>query len=383
MKKRILIDATTVVQSTDGLSHYIINLLKYFPDEAFDIFDFSILVNRGIERKELQDLLDSGKFKVVLCNIAPIGPRRDLDMFKFYSKNKGSFDLFHSTSNNYPLCIKNGIATIHDISSYTYMEKPWWTFRMAQRYLNMVVKNSLKRAAYVIAVSQATKNILVETYKVSDKIKNKIEVIYEGWEHLISEEIGETEENSGNQYGRYLFYAGNTRKHKNMKRLLKAFNIAKDKIQPQINLVLSGKDTYLDDEDLKSIEAINAKGKRVIFTGYISQEKLQHLFRNSDAFIFPSLCEGFGIPVLEAFYFEKPLLCSNATSLPEIAGDAALFFNPESVDDIAKAMIYFYEHPEISNELIKKGKERLKHFSWKKAGRETIELYKKYFAEYE
>ncbi len=228
MKKRVLIDATTVVERTDGLSHYIINLLKNFPDYAFDLFDFSILVNKGVERKELQEILQSGKFKTVEANIRPIGPLRDIDFFLFYRKNKDSFDAFHSTSNNYPLSINNGIATIHDISSYLFLKKPWWTFNMAPRYLSLVILNSLKKASAVIAVSKATKDILVDTYQVDDTIKDKIEVVYEGWEHLISNENSVSDEDLSNNYGRYLFYVGTSRPHKNLKRLLKAFNIAKE-----------------------------------------------------------------------------------------------------------------------------------------------------------
>lgn len=377
MKKRILIDATTVTSITDGLSQYIINLLKNFPEEAFNEFDFSVLVNKGVDRKELWEVLNSGRFGIVESSIAPIGPKRDRDMFFFYRKNKKYFDTFHSTSNQYPLCIPNGIATIHDITFRFYFDKPWWTFRAAQRYLNLVIKNSLKKAGSVIAVSHSTRNMLIDSYKVNKQISDKIEVIYEGWEHLVRDTPVKDE--TENEYGHYIFYVGTTRKHKNMKKLLKAFSIAKDSLPPDVNLVLSGSETYLDSEDAATIAKINEKTKRVIFTGYVAKEKLDSLFRHSDAFIFPSLCEGFGIPVLESFYFGKPLLCSNTTSLPEIAGDAALYFNPESTEDMAAAMIRFYENPAMAAELVEKGKRRLQDFSWKKAAAETIELYKRHF----
>jgi glycosyltransferase involved in cell wall biosynthesis len=283
------------------------------------------------------------------------------------------------TSNQYPLFIKNGIATIHDIIFKYYLDAPWWTFKLKQRYLNFVIKNSLRRAGSVIAVSESTKKMLNDVYKTNNKIKNKIEVIYEGWEHLINEETNAEKEGLNNQFGSYLFYVGGTRKHKNIKRLLKAFNIAKAALPEYVNLVLSGNETYLDEEDKRTIASINEKSKRVILTGYVSKTKLDNLFLHADAFIFPSLCEGFGIPVLETFYFEKPLLCSNSTSLPEIAGDAALFFDPENVKDIANKIIFFYNHPEIVADLIKKGKERLLDFSWAKAANETITLYHNHF----
>ena len=122
---------------------------------------------------------------------------------------------------------------------------------------------------------------------------------------------------------------------------------------------------------------INCNGERIVFTGYLSNACVEQYFRHCDAFILPSLSEGFGIPVLEAFYFGKPILCSNTTSLPEVAGDAAQYFDPLIPESIAAAMINFYRRPEIAEEFVKKGSERLQLFSWNKAAKETVLLYKK------
>ena len=377
-KKHILIDATTVTNIIDGLSQYIINLIKNFPEDAFLIFDFSILVNKNIERKELKELINSGKFKIIECDISPIGPRRDWDMWKFYKKNKEKFDTFHSTSNQYPLCVQNGIATIHDITFKFYFDKPWWTFRLAQRYLNIVIKTSLNKAATVIAVSDATRNALIKCYNLDKEKSKKIKTIYEGWEHLIADKEEQTTVLT-NEYGQYLFYVGTMRKHKNMNNLLTAFSIAILSLPKEINLVLTGSKAYLTNEDQKLVNLINENKKRVIFTGYVSKQNLNNLFQKSDAFIFPSLSEGFGIPILESFYFEKPVLCSQTTSLGEIAGDAALLFNPEDVNDIAEKICFFYANPEIKAVLMEKGTKRLAEFSWQKAAKETIEIYKAHF----
>ncbi|HMI77837.1 MAG TPA: hypothetical protein VK484_03545, partial [Ferruginibacter sp.] len=110
MKKKILIDATTVVEKKDGLSQYIISLLEHLPAGAFDTFDFLVLISKGNKRRELWDVLRTGKFRIIEANISPIGPKRDWDMFFFLKKHKHIFDLFHSTSNQYPLSLKNGIA---------------------------------------------------------------------------------------------------------------------------------------------------------------------------------------------------------------------------------------------------------------------------------
>ncbi|GAB2829511.1 glycosyltransferase family 4 protein [Ferruginibacter profundus] len=377
MRKRILIDATTIVEKKDGLSQYIISLLDNLPEEAFVRFDFLVLVHTNVKRKELWDVLDKKKFKVIKAAIAPIGPRREWDMFWFLRQQKRTFDLFHSTSNQYPLSLKNGLATVHDITFKNYLDSKWWTFNMAKRFLNLVIKNALYRSAAVIAVSEYTRQDLVNNYKLNNVISNKISVIYEGWEHLKAnaeeKETGDTVPTFKN----YLFYVGTTRLHKNMKNLLQAFNIACKKLPADIKLVITGNETYLDETDKAVVSEINAGGERIYFTGFVSGFVLEHLFKNADAFIFPSLSEGFGIPVLEAFYFKKPLLCSNTTSLPEIAGPAALYFNPADTADIAVAIVKFYTEPSIGPELVMKGTKQLELFSWKKMATETVQLYRK------
>jgi len=376
MKKKILIDATTVVEKKDGLSQYIISLLEHLPAGAFDTFDFLVLISKGNKRRELWDVLRTGKFRIIEANISPIGPKRDWDMFFFLKKHKHIFDLFHSTSNQYPLSLKNGIATVHDITFRKYLDAKWWTFNIASRYLNLVIKRSLHNAAAVIAVSNYTKDDLVRSYKIDAATQEKIKVIYEGWEHLMNNEDDSIPE-SLPQFKTYLFYVGTTRLHKNMRNLLLAFKIACRQLPANIKLVISGNETYLDETDKSTIAEINAEGERVIFTGFVSKKVLEHLFRNADGFIFPSLSEGFGIPVLESFYFNKALLCSGTTSLPEIAGDAALYFDPEDSKDIAAAILKFFNEPELAKELAAKGIERLKLFSWEKAAKETVELYRK------
>lgn len=374
MKKRVLIDATTVVEKKDGLSQYIISLLANLPDAAFDSFQFMVLVNTGVQRRELWDVLGYREFEVIRAKIAPIGPKRDWDMFRFLRKYRNKFDLFHSTSNQYPIFLKSGIATVHDITFKKYLDSSWWTFNLASRYLNLVIKRSLKNSAAVIAVSAYTRQDLIRNFKTGAATQDKIKVIYEGWEHLVNNDTDNVPEPMP-LYKDYLFYVGTTRLHKNMKNLLSAFRIASGSIPENIKLVISGNETYLDEADKNTIAAINRNGERVIFTGFVSKAVLEHLFKNADAFIFPSLSEGFGIPVLESFYFKKPLLCSNATSLPEIAGNAALYFDPEKPEDIAAVIAYFFNNRTKEQELVSLGTERLKLFSWKKAALETVELY--------
>ena len=374
MHKNIIIDATTVIEKKDGLSQYIISLLNHIPDYAFDEFRFIVLINNNVKRKELWDILEGREFEIIKTNIPPIGPKRDWAFYKFFKNYKGTFELFHSTSNQYPPLLKMGIATVHDITFRKYLNAKWWTFNFASHYLSMVIKRSLRNASAVIAVSDFTKQDLIKNFAIANAEQDKIQVIYEGWEHLQTEEkLGEDEITK--TYKNYLFYVGTTRVHKNMKNLLKAFELAIAKLPEDIQLVISGNETYLDSADKIIIDRINKPIPRIFFTGFVSNADLQHLFQKADAFIFPSLSEGFGIPILEAFYFEKPILCSNTTSLPEIAGEAALYFDPLIPSTIADAIVLFYSNPAIGKNLVQLGNERLKLFSWKKMAEETIGLY--------
>lgn len=376
MKKRILIDASTIINRKDGLSQYIIGLINNLPAASFNLFEYSILLNPSIEREELKPAIASGKFNIIIKNIKPIGPKREWDMFWFLIKNKNKFDLFHSTSNQYPFFLKNGIATIHDIIFTKYLDSRWWTFNAAKHYLSRVVKNSLYKSAAVIAVSNATKKEVIDYYKLNAGLSKKFRIIYEGWEHLLPAE-NENEQLPANLVNtNYLFYVGSSRIHKNLSGLIKGFIIALHSLPPNINLVISGDTQHLTAELAGIIDGANTTNTRIIFTGFVSNALLKTIFTNADAFIFPSLNEGFGIPVLESFYFQKPLLCSNIGSIPEIAGDAALYFNPALPTDIAKIIQHFYNNPTIWKSLIEKGQEQLKLFSWKKTGLETVELYK-------
>ena len=122
---------------------------------------------------------------------------------------------------------------------------------------------------------------------------------------------------------------------------------------------------------------MNAERKRVIFTGYVSNETARRLLEKADALVLPSLSEGFGLPVLEAFSAGTPVLCSNTTALPEVAGDAALYFDPRSPDSIAEALLRFYADPGLAMQLSAAGSKRLNRFSWTKAATETVELYRR------
>ena len=380
MKKRILIDASTVTSQLDGLSHYILNLIKYLPEESFNKFEYSVLINKGLQRGAFKDALVDPRLRVIESTIAPIGPKRDWDMFWFLRKYKNQFDVVHITSNNFPFALKNGICTIHDITFKKYFDSPRFTFNLAQFYMNRVIGNALRNAKAVITVSQATKDDLVNTYRLDQQTSDRIHPVHHGgYEHLVHEvdadEKGCEQELLASRD--YLLYVGTFRIHKNISRLLLAFQKAMEHIPAIKKLVVIGSERYLKQTDLDVINLINTKSQRVFFTGYLSQACVEKYFQQADAYIFPSISEGFGLGVLEAFYYNIPLLCSNTTSLPEVAGDAALYFNPYDADEMAAAIAKFYSDDALRVALVERGKERLKAFSWKINAAETVQLYER------
>ena len=374
MKIRIWIDATTVIERIDGLSQYIINLLKYMPTEAFDKFDISVLLNPNIRRKDLMELINKGKFTIIYASIAPIGPRRDWNMFWFLRKNKGKYDIFHNTSSQYPFYLRGGIATIHDLTFKKHHNTSRRFFGLDKIYLDLVIRHSVKSAETIITVSQNSCNDLLSYYPREKDLKQKIVVIHEGWEHLETEKNEETR-SVNLSCNNYFIYLGSARMHKNLSRLIDAFAMALPRLPDTVNLLISGDMLLLKGKDKKKVIEINKNKKRIFFAGIIPQEELSVYFKQAKAFVFPSLSEGFGLPVLESFYFNVPLLCSQTSSFPEIAGDAALFFNPFDIKNIADSMVKIINDPQLAETLVRKGKERLTFFSWKKTTTQILDVY--------
>ena len=373
MKKTIIIDASSVVGYVDGLSQYIVNILRFLPEESFDEFNYRLLVNKDHQRSDLDPILATGLFDVQEGKIPLIGPKRDLWFYKFLKKYNNSFDLMHVTSTQYPLALKKGVGTIHDLILLHHYYKRSFFYNAAPIYFRHVVRACLKNARAVIAVSQATKNEIVKLAGADKNTAEKIHVIYEGWEHLKDYEA----KKAFIDLKGYVFYLGSSRMHKNLARLVKAFALSRDKIPRHIKLVISGEKQFIHhlNRDLK--KEIEKLGDRIFFTGYLEPEEVAAYFKNADAFILPSLMEGFGIPILESFYYKTPLLCSGISSLPEVAGDAALYFDPLSVDSIADAIIKIYDDKDLGKILSEKGQSQLQKFSWKTAANQTVDLYRK------
>jgi glycosyltransferase involved in cell wall biosynthesis len=194
----------------------------------------------------------------------------------------------------------------------------------------------------------------------------KMPVIYEGPKSLISN----TNYSESDIAAKYILHVGVMNKRKNIPALIYAFKKLKEKGYTDLKLVLAGKietkNFTTNYDEIKKAVKDSALENDIIFTGYISDEKLQSLYNKAFMYVFPSLNEGFGIPILEAFNHNLPVLVADNTCLPEIGGEAVVTFNPLNIDDIAAKMQMILDNPELKNSLIKKGQKRLEYFSWEK-----------------
>jgi len=264
------------------------------------------------------------------------------------------------------------IATIHDLAfkryPATFPKRDLWK-------LNFLLDVAVRKATKLIAVSQSTKDDLLEFYPHLPA--ERIRVIHHGFDSgFFSEKLSRAEiEKNLSRYAvepqSYALYVGALQPRKNLVRLIEAFDIAK-KSMFEMKLVLAGETAWLAEDILKAREH-SAYKEDIILTGRVSFEELRALYQGARLFAFPSLYEGFGLPVLEAFASDVPVLLASNSSLGEVGGRAALYVNALSVHDIAEKLERLWSDDELRGALVARGQDQLKKFSWEKCARETLD----------
>lgn len=255
-------------------------------------------------------------------------------------------------------CACNYIFTIHDLNHIDIDDN---ASRTKDFFYEYVIKHGCRRAEYIFTVSDFSRNRIAEWSGVA---KDKIINVGNGVSKNFNASV--TPYKPGYEY---LLCVSNRKTHKNEKRIIHSF--ARSDMDPTIKLVLTGKPT---NELLALIDEVGCK-ERVIFTGFILEDDLPGLYRGSLALIFPSLYEGFGLPVIEAMACGVPVVTSTVTSLPEVAGDAALLVDPESVEQITAAINEIVNNTETRAMMIDKGFAQAKLFSWEEVARKISKVF--------
>lgn len=257
------------------------------------------------------------------------------------------------------------VVTVHDLG---YLYFPQAHPRREYHYLDLTTRHSAHRASIVLTDSIATQQDLVYFY---DVLPEKTRVVYPG----IDENLAPVRQKSGVEAMRrkyrlpenYLLFIGTLQPRKNIERLVNAFSKWQENSRRQdVLLALAGKPGWL-------YEPTWAEGKKnVRLLGYIDDADIAALYSGALGLVFPSLYEGFGFPVLEAMCCETPVLCSSTSSLPELAGDAAILVNPESVTAIENGIRQLVEDPITRQSLIERGRDQVKAFTWQKAAEAAL-----------
>ena len=283
-----------------------------------------------------------------------------------------------------PVLLPKGTASIVTIHDLAFKVFPEYFPTTDVRKLNWLTNFAVRRATRLIAVSESTKRDIVKYYPGTPP--EKIRVIHHGFdEHVRIDDHSSTQtfpiqsslktapllEKFHLIPQEYLLYVGALQPRKNLLCLMKAFEVF-GRAHTSAKLVLAGEAAWMSESILRA-HGEHPLRDRIVLTGSISFEERALLYQHARIFVYPSLYEGFGLPVLEAFSAGAPVICANNSSLPEVAGEAAIFFDAMRSDELTEKLLSLWENTSQRSTLIQKGRERCKIFSWDTCAKETAE----------
>lgn len=369
--QRLGIDARLYGTKHGGIGRYIQNLIAAL--EKIDIQNKYFIFLGPDNFDDYQPAAPN--FKKVLADFSIYGWREQL--FWPIMLRRYRLDLVHFPHFNVPLFYRRPfVLTIHDLIISHYPDSrattlPIWLYRLKLLVYRLVVRSASRRARKIIAVSRFTKDDIIRILKIKPE---KIRVIYEGVS--LPKIMGQDRRSWFLKLGLrqpYLLYVGSAYPHKNLSRLLLAFKELTT-INENCQLVLVGKINYFYRRLKKEIDQLGLMEK-VKLTGYCSDEELVYLYQKAQAYVFPSLLEGFGLPPLEAQQYDLPVVSSRASCLPEILGQSSIYFDPFDIQDMSRQINRILTDDQLRQELIAAGRENLKKYSWSKMGLEVYSLY--------
>ena len=286
-------------------------------------------------------------------------------------------DLLHCTANTAPLFCKTPmIITVHDV---IYLESINFSGSAYQNFGNLyrllIVPRVVKKAELIITVSEFEKENISKRLRVPE---NKVRVVHNGvnplFRHIINQDELNTFRLKYTLPEKYILHIGNTEPRKNTLGVLKAYQLYQQKFKHALPLVISNcKADYI----ASLLKQINAETliSNIQVLGYLPFTDIPYLYNQAYIFLYPSFREGFGMPVAESMACGTPVITSNTSSLPEVAGDAAILINPGSIDEIFNAILHLTEDEGLYSQKKKAGFENAKRFSWQKVAEKTITIY--------
>ncbi|HNT30071.1 MAG TPA: glycosyltransferase family 1 protein [bacterium] len=357
-----------------GIGRHVLNLVTRIPRLDPDN-DYRLFVRPEDEKRIAELIGDENPRVTCVPTVSSIYNLRE-QTTHLRILQQARLDLLHVPHFNIPILYRGKlIVTIHDLIQAHFPSQETANAGLKRLAYKLVISLALRKAQRISVVSKYTRDDIIRTFHTPAE---KIEVIYNGidecWEKT-TYDAGLAEHVLA-RYGvkkPFLLYVGLSSLHKNLLRLIEAMQFVRKHSAHDIQLAIAGK------KDPRYLPQLEAKIKElhleqaVVFTDFLGDADLKIMYNSAEAFVFPSLYEGFGLPPLEALQSGLPVVSSNATSLPEVLGDAATYFDPTSVLDMAKAITS-----------VLKDKKNIpvytKRFSWDVFARQTLELYKSVLA---
>ena len=362
---KVFIDATGLTEPITGLTNYSIRLLQEIL-ALNERYRFTVLCSRTASGTLIDFLINDENVVVLYTSIPNVGPLRDVK-YCFLYRLINEHDLYHCLSSYLPLFrIKTTtLITIHDLK---YLKLSGLIGNnLKEYYLKFILKRSLAKANNIIAISQSTAQDIADVIGCN----NKTSVVYEA--NTLREGNYESFEKQANQ-PKFFLCVGENRSHKNYTRIIKAYDIAyRNRGGDFPDLYIAGNKV----EELSELVHDLDLNEKVTLLGLVPNEKILWLYRHAFVFLYVSLYEGFGLPLLESMSLGLPVITSDCHSTKEISGGAAYLVDPTSIDDISRAMTEMYEDDTLRESYRIKGFSREKFFSWNKAAMETISIYER------
>ncbi len=345
--------------SWQGIEVFLSGILNSWPDNQLD--EVVVFANKK-SAQFLSPLPDNIKLKIINFNILNrIIIFLYLQIIFPYNLKKGKFDILFCPSLLSPWFYNRKIVTIHDAAPFvlknenSLLGKIFWSINLFFAKLT-----SLK----IITVSNFSKKELINNLRVD---QNNIEVIYNGTREPVKSSLTP---NSKWKEINYIVVIGNARPRKNLLLLFKAFNLLTNEIH-NIKLIVIGK----NDDNMKTLgKNYKVLNDNIIFTGFISESEKTDIIKNAKILVFPSLYEGFGLPILEAEILEIPVVCSDIPAFREIASDSAVFFDPRNEEDMKEKIKQILQSDSLVNTLKIKGRKNCLRFNWENSSSHLINI---------
>jgi len=282
-------------------------------------------------------------------------------------------DVAHFQYTQPPFSPAKTVLTIHDLS---FEKHPEFFPRAMARRLKTMLPYSARKADHIIAVSDQTKRDLIDLYRLPEQ---KISVIYNGVSSaFLNDKPADNLNFVANKYGLnrpFAIAVGNLTKRKNQRLLIEAFNRLITAKKIDMDLLLVGKATY-GSTPITDLINSSKKTNRVRITGFVPEDELASLYRLALFSVYPSLYEGFGLPVVESMACETAVIASNTSCIPEITAGAALLIDPRSIDELANAIELMANNTDLRQQYEARGLHRSSNFSWDRAAEQTLQIYR-------